>query len=395
MGGALPPRRIWADGPAVAPLADATFCEKAGAQCRVGAGRRRRASAGVFASRCTFSFTTWLPASIYPGLFTPTRPMSFAASARPFILLTIGLVVGGLGTTLFRESLPGSAGSPEERAQKLEAELKQARNRVAEFEAEAGASGHDRKRTMADGMRGIAGKIRAGQAVNPDDIFRASQPLMRDLAPLFDRMRLQQERRMIDSKAGELARKYDLSPQDQVALRQWFEEKSAAEAQRWTEMIGRDGTRLEDIVRASREVRPDEGLEKFMEGVLSPEKLAGFKAERMTERAGRVQREADMMVTRLDSIVQLDETQKDQVFATMARSSKDYDPAMVLEGVSAGTAAAPGTNRQEAILSVLSADQRSAYEIERQRRYEEAAKDMRAIGLTLPANWDMLDHDGW
>ncbi len=321
--------------------------------------------------------------------------MSLAASARPLLLLVIGLVVGGLGTTLFRESLPGPEGSPEERVQKLEAELKQARNRVAEFEAEAGPGGHDRKRTMTDGMRGIAGKIRAGQAVNPDDIFRASQPLMRDLAPLFDRMRLQQERRMIDSKAGELARKYDLSPQDQMALRQWFEEKSRAEAKRWTELIGRDGTRLEDIVRASRDVRPDEGLEKFMEGVLSPDKLAGFKAERMTERAGRVQREADMMVTRLDSIVKLDETQKDQVFATMARSSKDYDPTMVLEGVSSGTAASPGTNRQEAILSVLTADQRSAYEIERHRRYEKNAEEMRAIGLTPPANWDMLDNDGW
>ena len=321
--------------------------------------------------------------------------MSFTSSARPFVLLIIGLALGGLGTTLFRESLPGSAGSPEERAQKLEAELKQARNRVAEFEAEAGPGGRDRKRTMTDGMRGIAEKIRAGQAVNPDDIFRASQPLMRDLAPLFDRMRLKEERRMIDSKAGELARKYDLSPQDQVALRQWFEEKSQADAQRWTELIGRDGTRLEDIVRASRDVRPDEGLEKFMEGVLSPDKLTGFKAERMAERASRVQHEADMMVTRLDSIVKLDEAQKDQVFATMARSSKDYDPAMVLEGVSSGTAATPGTNRQEAVLSALTPDQRAAYEVERHRRYEKTAEEMRAIGLTPPANWDMLDNDGW
>ena len=320
--------------------------------------------------------------------------MSLAASVRPFVLLLIGLAVGGLGATLFRESLPGSEGSPEERANKLEAELKQARNRVAAFEAEAGPSGPDRKRTLADGARGIAEKIRAGHAVNPDDIFRASQPLMRDLAPLFDRMRMKDERRMIDSKAGELARKYDLSPQNQAALRQWFEEKSRAEAKRWTELIGRDGTRIEDIMRASRDVRPDEGLEKFMEGVLPPEKLAGFKAERMTERAGRIQSESDMMVQRLDSIVKLDEAQKDQVFGVVARSSKDYDPAMVLEGVTSGIGATPGGNRQEAMLSILTPDQRAAYEVERHRRYESAAEDMRAIGLTLPANWDMLENDG-
>ena len=327
--------------------------------------------------------------------------MSLAASVRPFVLLLIGLAVGGLGATLFRESLPGSEGSPEERANKLEATLKQAQNRIAALEAtEAEESGRfgttakDRKRTLADGARGLAEKIRAGQAVNPDDIFRASQPLMRDLAPLFDRMRMKDERRMIDSKAGELARKYDLSPQNQAALRQWFEEKSRAEAKRWTELIGRDGTRIEDIMRASRDVRPDEGLEKFMEGVLPPEKLAGFKAERMTERAGRIQSESDMMVQRLDSIVKLDEAQKDQVFGVVARSSKDYDPAMVLEGVTSGIGATPGGNRQEAMLSILTPDQRAAYEVERHRRYESAAEDMRAIGLTLPANWDMLENDG-
>lgn len=322
--------------------------------------------------------------------------MSLAASVRPFVLLIIGLAVGGLGATLFRESLPGAEGSPEERAAKLEVELKQAQNRIAAFEATEADGRPDRKRTLADGARGIAEKIRAGHAVNPDDIFRASQPLMRDLAPLFDRMRMKDERRMIDSKAGELARKYDLSPQNQVALRQWFEEKSRAEAKRWTELIGRDGTRLEDIMRASREVRPDEGLETFMEGVLPPEKLAGFKAERLEERAGRIQRESDMMVQRLDAIVKLDETQKDQVFGVVARSSKDYDPAMVLEGVTSGIAATPGGNRQEAMLSILTPDQRAAYEVERHRRYESAAEDMRAIGLTLPTNWDMLENgDAW
>jgi hypothetical protein len=34
-------------------------------------------------------------------------------------------------------------------------------------------------------MRNIGDDIRAGRPVTPEDIFRASQPLMRDLAPLF------------------------------------------------------------------------------------------------------------------------------------------------------------------------------------------------------------------
>jgi hypothetical protein len=39
----------------------------------------------------------------------------------------------------------------------------------------------------------------------------------------------------------------------------------------------------------------------------------------MNERAQRVQQEADRMVERVNSIVSLDETQRDQVFGIMAR----------------------------------------------------------------------------
>ena len=51
----------------------------------------------------------------------------------------------------------------------------------------------------------------------------------------------------------------------------------------------------------------------------------------------------------------------------------------------------PGGDRQSAMLSVLRPDQRAAYEAERKRRREEAAKELAAIGLTLPGDWEMLD----
>ena len=43
------------------------------------------------------------------------------------------------------------------------------------------------------------------------------------------------------------------------------------------------------------------------------------------------------------------------------------------------------------MLSVLRPEQRAAYEAERQRRRDEAAKNMEAIGLTLPPTWEMFD----
>jgi hypothetical protein len=106
-----------------------------------------------------------------------------------------------------------------------------------------------------------------------------------------------------------------------------------------------------------------------------------------------VEHEADTKVQRLNAIVKLDEAQKDQIFGIMARGSRDYDPSMVLDGVQGPIGATPGGNRREAMLSVLTPDQRAAYEAETLRRREEAAKDMAAIGLTLPPNWEFLDED--
>lgn len=328
--------------------------------------------------------------------------MPLPQSIRSLIPLVIGLVVGGVGATLFLESMPGSEGSPQERADKLEIELKKAQNLIA---AASGAPARNRRglfdrkssggagprRTLADGARSIAEDIREGRPVNPEDIFRASKPLLQDLSPLFDRIRVKEQKKVIDTMTGELARKYNLTPQNQAALKQWFEEKSSEQAKQWTEMIARDGTRLEDVVRATHDFRPDEGLDTFMEGVLRGDKLAAFKTERITERAQRVQQEADMKVQRLNSIVGLDDAQRDQVFGIMARGSRDYDPSMALDGIRGEIGATPGGDRQAAVLGVLRPEQRAAYEAERQHRFAEAQKDAEAIGLTLPPGWEMLD----
>src|SRR4030095_9470634 len=144
---------------------------------------------------------------------SPSRLMAFPRSIRALVPLVIGLVVGGVGAILFRESMPGGEGSPEERANKLELELKEENHRIAALEATNSqpkgplgriAGSKDRRRTLADGARQIAEDIREGRPVSPDDIFRASQPLMRDLAPLFDRIRVKAQQQEIERMAGEL-----------------------------------------------------------------------------------------------------------------------------------------------------------------------------------------------
>lgn len=316
--------------------------------------------------------------------------MSAASVLRSVIPLVCGLAVGALGATLFEQSMPGAAGSPEERAQKLELELKRAQSRIAALEAADPRRRERPGKTFADQARSLAQDLRDGRPVTPDDVFRASQPLLRDLAPLLDRMRVRDQNRAMEAMTGELTRKYDLTPQQREALRVWFEAKSEENARNWTALVAQDGTRMEDLMKASRDVRPDDGLDEFMQRTLSGEKLKEFTGERRAERIERVQQEADAKVTQLDRIVALDESQRGEVFSLMARSSRDYDPTLGLEGVSGGKV----TNREQAVLRVMKPEQRDAYQAAQEARREEAAKNIEAMGLTLPPDWnggDLLD----
>ncbi len=312
---------------------------------------------------------------------------------RPYLFLLAGLGIGIAGAILFSQSLTPQAGSPEERIAKLEVELKRSENRVA---ALGGADPNARPRpghTLKDGLRNIAEDIRAGRPVTPDDVFQATQPLIRDLSPLFDRMRVKELQRQSDTKAGELARKYSLNPAQQEALKQWFDQNAIDQAKAYSDLISQKGTKLEDIAKASTQVHIDAGLDTFMESTLKGEKLASYQSARMSEKVEKVQNEADRKVERLDGIVKLDETQRGQVFGLMARGAPDYDPAMQFEGVD-NSGPVTGKSKQDAVLSVLRPEQRKAYQDEQEKRRVSAQKEMESIGLTIPDDWheqDFLD----
>jgi hypothetical protein len=322
--------------------------------------------------------------------------MPFQETIRPLLPLAIGLAIGGAGVTLFQQSMPGDPGSPEERAELLEVRLKAAENRVRSLEAEDPNGRRRPGGTFRDRASRIAEDLREGRDVNPDDVFRAFQPVMRDLAPLFDRMRMKQDKDEIERRVGNYAREYDLTPAQQDGLRKWFSVRSEENAEAYSKLVQQEGTRLEDLMKFSMESRPDEGLDGFMAKTLSGDKLSRYQTERMAERSGNVQNEADARVERLNGIVSLDDAQRDAVFGIAARDSDDYDPAMGIEGADgSAVGAAPGTTSEEAMLAVLRQDQRQAYEAEKVRRREETRKEMESFGLTMPPGWDMLDSQGF
>lgn len=312
---------------------------------------------------------------------------------RQFIGLALGLIIGGVGAFLFSQSLPPEEGSVEEKLMKVEHQLGKAQLEIAALQA-SGKTGRP-GRTTADGMRSIADDVKAGRLVDLDDVFKTAKPWMRNLAPVFDRIRVRDEKKHFDRIAGEWAREYGLSRRQQDALENWLDEKAETNAAAFSAVIDDEGSGLEDMIRATRDFEQNlDGLDDYMGGMLEGDTLATFENDRLLERVERVQNEADRKMHRLDSIVQLDEGQKDEVFSLMARSSEAYDPAMRFDGLeSENKTLTPGQARDEALIGVLRPEQARAYEDHRREEIAEAEEEMRQVGLKLPANWDLFNED--
>lgn len=320
--------------------------------------------------------------------------MKLPASVRSAFLLLIGLAIGGVGMSLFKDSLTGPEDSPEHRIATLERDLKRAHNEIAAI-ADTDSQGRRKSvHTTSDSLRDIRDRLQSGKPVTPDDIFRLSQPFMRDLAPVVERMRVHEQKSMVDRMSGELARTYQLDARQQTALRHWFDARTEQNARDWTDLVTSEKTQLKDLMKAARYVRSDDGLDEFMPNILSGKQLDDFRSQRMTERVERVQQHADAMTERLHSIVPLDEVQRDQIFGIMARSSSDFDPSMQLEGGAGEIPNTPApTNREEAILALLRPDQQELYREEIRSRRDREQKDLAAIGLTLPEDWNPFEFE--
>jgi hypothetical protein len=170
---------------------------------------------------------------------------------RQYLGLAIGLIVGGIGAFMFSQSLPPEEGSTEERLEKTAHELDKAQLEIAALRAE-GKTGRP-GRTTADGMRSIAEDIKAGRLVDVDDVFKTAKPWMRNLAPVFDRMRVRDQKKYFDTIAGEWAREYGLNRSEQNALEDWLGARAEENSAAFSAVIDDDSSGLEDMIRATRD----------------------------------------------------------------------------------------------------------------------------------------------
>lgn len=314
---------------------------------------------------------------------------------RSILGIILGVIVGAIGAVLFTQSLPAKAGSVEARAEKAEFERQKAEQKIEALRAQLDPNRREATRRQA--MDSIAQRIRSGRRVNLDDVFKGTmKPWMRDMAPLFDRGRVAGEKRQLNYLSGELTRAYGLDDGQQEALNVWLDRQAEANGDRISRVLDDPESGFIDFSKVVDErndsLRYSQDLDDFMARTLDTDTLATYQTDRLAERVERVQNEAEGRVQRLDSLVDLDEEQKDQAFAILAHSSEYFDPSMQFEGLENELSGLrPGMDANKGIEGILRPEQLQRLGDRQRERRADALSEFEELGLTPPQGWEEME----
>lgn len=302
--------------------------------------------------------------------------------------LVLGLVVGAFGGFLFSNSLPPEVGSVEEELEILRNSNAQNERMLRSYQR------NSRRDTTPDELRRLAKDARDGKDISPDDLFATMKPWMRQMSPIFERMREVNEEDWADVRTSEWARQYDLSASQRAQLKEWFRAQGAERAKALADVIESKNSGFVDLIRATEyDWKDARGADNLMEGFLKGDQLEEFKSGRLAERAESVQHEADRSLSRLDGIVELDSKQHEQLFGVLSRGAEDYQPGLNVDGLAGENSALDRRQRNAEIRAALRPDQIKKLDEYQRNRRAEAEKEMQRMMMTLPKDWDLLDRD--
>lgn len=311
------------------------------------------------------------------------------SSLKKYLGVLFGVIVGLVGGTLFRSTLPPEPGTAEEQLEIRNHELKSARSRLVVLEAERRRGDE----AASQAARDIASDIRAGREVDLDDLFSITKPWLADISPLLERIRVKAETQRAEEIAGEMSRKYDLNKEQQGRLKEWLRVQGEMNAERFRMVLEDEDSNLEQFIRASDENADFEDLDSFMERELKGENLAEYRRERLFERSESVTDEANRKLHRLHEVVELDASQQDAAFLLFARGSGDYEPGMAVDGMTGQQGKLAVEERNREVLSLLRPEQRNEFEAYQSEQREEANRGLQEMGLRLPSDWDLFEDD--
>ncbi|MFT5106588.1 MAG: ribosomal protein S20 [Verrucomicrobiales bacterium] len=127
---------------------------------------------------------------------------------------------------------------------------------------------------------------------------------------------------------------------------------------------------MQEAMMKQRDMRKQQESEMnvIIKEELTDDQWADYEREQLVEKTERVQRDSDRELSRLDRDLNLTETQEDQVFGILVQTNSEYDGSMAIEGADASVNVGEDQAKDEAIRSVLDAEQAVKYDKSQEQR---------------------------
>jgi transcriptional regulator len=267
------------------------------------------------------------------------------------LFLIMGLSVGALAVAVLRSSGP----TAEESAKQ---ELAEAQAKISELEQQKAKALEDAEKSKALASKAVMQPV-SELNKSPDENDTAAklddatpEPAEDDPAAQFAKLFNSKEARslmkqfsgaavnMMEKRAGdEIAKykdKYQLTDDQMSTLQAKLSEKLKEGTEKFTSSLDNENKSVQEIMQEQGQNwrNQEEEIAGIMKETLTEEQYGDFEHDMLAERAQRVERNSSRQLNRLDSQLNLDETQKDQVFGILVENSPDYDSAMKVEGAS-------------------------------------------------------------
>lgn len=210
-------------------------------------------------------------------------------------------------------------------------------------------------------------------------LLNDARPLMKSLALMFGEQRKMMTEKWIRDMAGKLAAEMGLTEEqtnDMIAHFLKLDEENFAKIKA---MLDRKLTIL-DVFSVMKDMNPQKSMDDYVMTKLTDEQKKSWENRKLESKAQQLERTANWQLERMSKSLNLDETQKDQVFDILVKKNPQYDPALSVEGVNAGVELDSGKSQDEAIAAVLREDQMADWTKMQERQQNEKKRWTDALG---------------
>ncbi len=216
-------------------------------------------------------------------------------------------------------------------------------------------------------------------------LLNDARPLLKSMTTMFGNERKKMSERMIKGMAERLAEQMGLTEEQTKDMIEHFMKLDEENFAKIKAMLDRQLTIL-DVFTVMKDMDPTKSMDDYVMTKMTDEQKKSWADRKLESKAQQLERTANWQLQRMDKL-NLDETQKDQVFNILVKKNPNYDSTLAVEGLNAEATVDAKQSQEDAIAAVLREDQMADYKAMQERQNAEKKRWSDAMGGFDPSTF--------